>query len=387
LATIAIEWTGANVATLLSTYSPDPTLIIPLFTGVTISQENTGNLYTVTISDLSFLVPGACTGVPTLAGDVWGTQANSNNPTVHCVSTNIPLSIVNPLVTGVINCAGTAGPRTYNLDITTTDVVGFNVIYKLYLDDGVLTGGVTTFSSADQLIFTSSTLSVSASTPIDINNAAYNYGAGQSQRTVWVEVRGGTLPNAIIAEIRNNCDAILPVRLVKFQGDLLDNSITLSWVTAEESGSSKFSVERSVDMKEFISIGDVTAAGNSRAKKNYQFLDMSPSVGNNYYRLKQLDYDGSFEYSRTIAVANNEGSLAFELLGNPAQNGEIRFLFKNQDLNVISLTNMKGQSIKYTLAKDGNTYIVKPKTALVSGVYILSLKNGQNHLIKKILFL
>lgn len=387
LATIAIVWDGANVASLMPAYSADNS-VTPLFAGVSISQENTGSLYTVSLSSLSFPIQGACTAIPALSADVWGTQANSNKPTVHCVNADpIPLVIANPLVSGLINCSPNAGPRTYNLDVTTTDTAPFDVTYKLFLDDGVLTGGVTSFTSADQLIFTSGVISLSASTPIDINNALYSYAANETQRTVWVEVSGPTLPNVIIAEIENICDVALPVKLAKFKGDLLDNTVSLSWVTTEEYGSAKFGVERSSDMKEFVSIGEILAAGNSKSNQNYQFLDLAPVSGNNYYRLKQLDLDGRFEYSRTISVANSEKTVAFELLGNPVQHGEIRFLLKNQDPTQVQLTNLKGESVKFSLVKEGNVYMVKPQAELGTGLYLLSLKSRQGHITKKVMSL
>ena len=83
LATLAINTDG--VATLLSTYSPDPTNVIPLFTGVTIIEQNiSGDLYKITIANIQFPIPGACSSIPVLKGDVWSTQAASAQPPVHC---------------------------------------------------------------------------------------------------------------------------------------------------------------------------------------------------------------------------------------------------------------------------------------------------------------
>ena len=386
LATVAIEWSGSDVASLLTSYSPDPS-IAPLTSGVGLSQTNVGDLYTVTLNNLSFAIPGACSAIPTLRGDVWGTQADSQTPTVHCANTEIYLSIDDPVVGGAINCQSPSGPRTYDLDVTTTNTVPMDVVYRLYLDDGVLVGGQPIFTANDDLIYTSATWPLSSGNPIDINGAAYAHGVGEDQRSVWVEVTGTGLSNTIFERLVNNCEAILPVKLAKFKGDLLDNSVALSWVTTEEAGSSKFGIERSVDMKEFVSIGELLATGNSSSTQNYQFVDAAPHQGNNYYRLKQLDHDGSFEYSRTISVANNKESLVFELLGNPVENGEIRFLLKNADISLISLTNQMGQSVKYTFVKEGNTYIVKVKNLMSKGLYLMFLKNGQTYLTKKILFL
>jgi len=385
LATIAIEWTGANQATLISTYSPDPSLIFPLYTGVSISQTNSGNLYTVTISNLSFPIPGACSEIPPLKGDVWGTQSDAAKPAIHCGNSGFNLIVNDPLVSGTINCNGTAGPRTYNLDIATTNPSAFNVIYKVYLDDGVLTGGLTNFTPADQLIFTSALTPVSAGAPIDINAAAYTYGAGQDTRNLWVEVSGPSLPNSIIAELDNNCDSPLPVTLVKFKGDLLDKIVGLSWITTDESNSLRFDVERSSSGKEFAAIGSVAAKGHSSLTVNYSFVDQAPLAGINYYRLKQVDMDGTFSRSQIISIRNDSEAVSFELLGNPAENKTVKFLLGNADPANIRLMNLLGVDQNFNVVKEGNVFSLKPSTSLPSGLYILSLKTNDQIRTKKVL--
>jgi len=387
LATIAIDWGLNNVATLINTYSPDPTIIFPLFTGVAISQSISGSLYTVTIDNLSFAIPGACADIPPLKADVWGTQSDAKNAPIHCGYSGYNLIIDDPRVSGAINCNGLAGPRTYNLDIITTSVASFDIVYKLYLDDDTfISPGGTQFSpTLDHLFYTSPTTSISAGSPIDINAAAYAYATGESERSIWVVVTGPSLPNTIIAELLNFCDSPLPVKLAQFRGDLLGEAIALSWVTTQESGSSRFDIERSASGKEFATIGSVNASGNSGSTQNYSFLDKSPFQGINYYRLKQLDKDGGFERSRIITVANSESILTFELMGNPVQNREIRFMLKNEDPRNISLLDLNGRAQKFTLSKEGNIYSVKPVNYLSQGLYLLSLRSNKATQSKKVL--
>jgi hypothetical protein len=379
LATIAIEWKDANVAKLMSTYSPSPTLIYPLYTGVNISQENTGDLYTVTVSNLSFVIPGACTDIPLLKGDVWGTQAQSTQPAIHCSYAGFLLTIDDPTVTGTINCNGTEGPRTYNLDITSTGTL--NIVYKVYIDNGDKI-----FNSADGApIFTSGVTAIGPSSPVDINAASYSYATDQSQRSLWVEVSGGSLPNSIIKELANNCLAPLPVKLTKFKGELLDESVALSWITTEEAGSLAFDVQRSTNLQEFSTIGRVSAAGHSDVTRIYSFLDDRPVKGINYYRLKQVDLDGSFENSRVISVANEANSLSFVLMGNPVQDKDIKFLLSNGDVNNLKLTDIRGRDIHFGLIQSDNIYSIRPAQILPTGLYILSLKNGQRIESRKVL--
>lgn len=96
---------------------------------------------------------------------------------------------------------------------------------------------------------------------------------------------------------------VLPVELLTFEADALDRTVKLDWATASESGSSHFIVQRSSNGEDFIDIGMVDGAGTSFTTIQYGFVDQQPIAGTNYYRLKQVDADGSFSYS-DIATVN-----------------------------------------------------------------------------------
>lgn len=381
LATLAIDTDGA--VSLLSDYEGDAS-ITPLFAGLTIMEEDLGGkLSRITISNIQFTVPGACETLPVIKGDVWSTQAQSGKQPVHCVNRGLTLQVADPMITGKINCNEPDGPRTYDLDIVSTSTNPFQVSYSLYLDDGVLTGGNATFSNTDELIYSAGPINLSSSQPIRSKDEPYNYDFLEDKRSIWVVLTSPSLPNAIIAELKNNCIITLPVTLARFGGSLLDNAVSLSWTTSEEAGASHFDIERSTNAREFVQLGRVQAKGNSAASQQYQFLDNRPEAGDNYYRLRMVDKDGSFEYSRVIVIDNGPGSVAFELLGNPASNREIRFLLKNEHSAQVRLTDMSGKSIGFSLSHTGNEFTLKPKGGLSSGLYILSLQRGSAGTIAK----
>lgn len=384
LATLAISTDGP--ATLLSAYSADGD-VIPLFAGLTLLEEDLGSdLYRITIDNIQFSVPGACEDLPILKGDVWSSQAQSANPPVHCFNEGFDLQINDPVISGKINCNEPEGPRTYDLDIISTSPTAFEVSYTLYLDDGVLTNGETTFGAGDTPFYTSGATNLSASQPIQSKDEAYPYAFLEDKRTIWVVLTGPSLPNAIVAELKNGCTITLPVTLARFNGSLLDNAVSLSWTTTEEAGSSHFDIERSSDAKEFIQLGRVQAKGNSAATQQYKFVDSKPLAGNNYYRLRMADTDGKFEYSRTIAIDNGANSVAFELLGNPASAREIKFLLKNENASNVSLYDLSGKAIRFSLTHTGNEFVLKPKNGISSGLYILSLqRSNASTLTKKVL--
>lgn len=171
-------------------------------------------------------------------------------------------------------------------------------------------------------------------------------------------------------------NANLPVTMARFNGTLLDSAISLSWTTTEQTGSRYFDIERSADALEFAQVGRVEVSGDSRVTQQYQFMDTRPLPGMNYYRLRVVDLDGSFEISRMVAVDNGGNSVAFELLGNPASGREIRFLLKNEDATSIHLYSVSGRAVMFSLARTGNEYVLKPKDNLSAGLYLLSLQGA-----------
>lgn len=375
LGTIAINTDGT--ASLLPNYGPDEENVTPLFAGLFIVEEDLGGkLAKITISNIQLIVPGACGNLPKLKSDIWSTQAEADkHPPVHCVAACVPLTIKDPAITGEINCNEPDGPRTYDLSITTANPTAFEVTYKLYLDDGVLTSGHTTFGPGDEFV-SESTITLSSSLPITKMDVAYPYDPMESKRSIWVVLTSPTLSDPIVFEIINNCSVTMPVKLAKFKGDLLDNAVALSWITTEESGSSYFQVERSRDAAEFVNLGRIQSKGTTDVTQHYGFRDEAPLQGNNYYRLKMVDLDGSMEHSTIVVVANHGNSIAFELLGNPVINREVRFILKNENSENIMLHDIRGRKVAFSLSKTGNTFILKPQGSISSGLYLLHLRNN-----------
>jgi hypothetical protein len=95
----------------------------------------------------------------------------------------------------------------------------------------------------------------------------------------------------------------LPVELLYFEAEALEDRIVeLSWETLSEEDNDYFTVERSLDGRDWEYVGKVSGAGTSAEPLRYELRDMSPYKGSSYYRLQQTDYDGSFSYSDTREV-------------------------------------------------------------------------------------
>lgn len=96
--------------------------------------------------------------------------------------------------------------------------------------------------------------------------------------------------------------SILPIELVYFKAILEAHTVTLQWQTATEQNNDFMAVERSMDGRNYVEIGRVGGQGNSWEVHNYQLTDAQPLSGTNYYRLRQVDYDGTATISAVVAI-------------------------------------------------------------------------------------
>lgn len=103
-----------------------------------------------------------------------------------------------------------------------------------------------------------------------------------------------------------NCSNALPIELVYFQGYKTSCGVNyLMWETATEMNNDRFEIERSIDGINFEKIATIKGAGNSTSNKKYNFVDTEPKQELNYYRLRQVDYDGKSEVSSIISIDNS----------------------------------------------------------------------------------
>lgn len=108
----------------------------------------------------------------------------------------------------------------------------------------------------------------------------------------------------------------LPVKLESFTAEHAGISHLVKWTTAEEINTLHFEVQRSPNARDFMSLGTVRPSGNNANGAAYSFRVDKPLQGNNFYRLKIVDNDGSFVYSN-IVLLKNEGSLEISVYPNP----------------------------------------------------------------------
>lgn len=172
---------------------------------------------------------------------------------------------------------------------------------------------------------------------------------------------------------------VLPVKLLSFKATLNDNAVKIKWVTAGETNSRSFTVERSADGTDYLPITTVNAAGNSSTKKNYEITDAQPATGKNFYRLKQTDMDGRVTYSDIVHILfKKQKNDQLFIYPNPVNNYFRINIAGAQNNYAAIITNSVGQPVfngTGTVVKI-NDDISKNISNIKPGIYFISLVNN-----------
>ncbi len=186
-------------------------------------------------------------------------------------------------------------------------------------------------------------------------------------------------------------DVTLPVEIISFKANAVGNLINLTWSTASEKNNAGFEIQRSIDIKNFIKIGFVEGNGTTTERKNYSYSD-NFTANKIYYRFKQLDFDGSFSYSKIVEVST--APLTFSLSQNypnpfnPVT--QIKYSVPEDTYISLKVFNMLGQEVATLfegLQKTGNFTASFNGSGLASGLYIYQLKANDFVATKKLLLL
>ncbi|OYU96467.1 MAG: hypothetical protein CFE21_08735 [Bacteroidetes bacterium B1(2017)] len=183
----------------------------------------------------------------------------------------------------------------------------------------------------------------------------------------------------------------LPLELLSFEASKLDKQALLSWTTASEENNSKFELEKSLDGRSFERIATQKACGTCHTKSSYSYVDMDAfePIGLNtlYYRLKQVDFDGTYSYTHRIVLSNNEALAdALTVYPNPSQGSFI--LSVNTELTntyMLDVFTNLGELAYSKTCELGSNQNVLVDTKLVPGIYLLKLSGASGTQTRKLL--
>jgi YD repeat-containing protein len=183
---------------------------------------------------------------------------------------------------------------------------------------------------------------------------------------------------------------VLPVELLSFTGEKAENGNLLEWITASELNNKGFDVERSENGENFEKIGFVEGNGTTLEIQNYDYLDENVISELTYYRLKQIDFDGQFEYSNVVVIYQSikKETVKVSFYPNPTRENQITTLeFDNilsKDL-IYRIVGVDGKILEVgVLSKNELKHQIK--VPQVVGTYYLQLFS-ENQQIKVIPFL
>ncbi len=189
-----------------------------------------------------------------------------------------------------------------------------------------------------------------------------------SNREYVIEGAGSTvdLPIYVFGTCTES-DAPLPVELLFFRGNETQNGISLNWQTASEENNRGFQIDRSKDGVNWEMLDFIEGNRRSTTTQNYHFLDKAPIQSSNYYRLKQIDFDGQFAYSNIIIVDLKLSNSKVITYPNPVQ-------------DKLNITNAAGELILYnSIGQIMKKAVVTEETfqidmsGLNNGIYLLEL--------------
>lgn len=171
----------------------------------------------------------------------------------------------------------------------------------------------------------------------------------------------------------------LPIKLLSFTAKLETDKVKLNWATATETNNEWFVIERSKNARDFEEVIQLPGAGNSNKKLSYETYDYQPFEGINYYRLKQIDFNGQTSYSKIVVVNYSKlNETAIQLYPNPTYNSDVNVILANMPEGrfIVSINDVMGNKFyEQVYEADAETMFIKlpVQGRLPSGVYTVNI--------------
>lgn len=225
----------------------------------------------------------------------------------------------------------------------------------------------------------------------------WGYIEGQMYQSTAFLLRSNGRERPALQWLREYLKSVLPVELTSFTALASKNEILLNWTTATETNNYGFEIQRKHSSNNFVTIGFVKGNGTTSEVNGYYFYDRNFSNGKNIYRLKQIDYSGTFEYSNEIEVTSipNEYSLEQNYPNpfNPStiikynlrESSKVKVnVYNITGVRVRTLVNSSQEAGEYSVVWDGLDDNGNPVS---SGVYLYRLEAGDKNLQRKMILI
>jgi Secretion system C-terminal sorting domain len=397
-----IEITGAF------SNSGDITISSPTDAGIFVSSAQTGSL--VNNSGDSITISGAGSygisigtgsktftnnGIVTLSGDSLyvgsGNFVNSSTGVFRGEGTFGSAQDFIPSAGSTIAPGTSPGTLTF-------DDGGLSIDYSLGVKFEIEIDGTTAGTQYDQLIFTgnvdigAATLDlIGTHTPVSpdvftiidvpagksITGTLNGLGEGGiimlNGETLYISYMGGLDGN----DITLSFDSPLPIELIDFNAQAMEGEVKLSWATATEINNDYFTLERSLDGRNFEAIAMIFGNGNTTEVSEYSHMDKNPERGLSYYRLKQTDYDRNFSYSDIETVEFGEDT-TIEVYPTAVQ--DVLNVVIGSDMKdevIVVIRDMTGREYESFIISSNKNKKELSLSGLVAGSYFVSVYTNE----------
>jgi|GEM_PF-2552653 len=220
--------------------------------------------------------------------------------------------------------------------------------------------------------------------------ASYENSFGGSVSMDWTAT-GAIRFNMVGGNIQELSNGPLPVELTMFHANKMEDNIILNWQTAFELNNEGFEIQKAVgnaalEAGRWEILAFMAGNGTTNEIQNYRYTDERPQAGLNYYRLKQIDFDGKFEYSDIVSVdlPNFENLANLRIFPNPAPSGELTLYLpeSNESKAIIRLYTQRGKlALQQTTSSQQETLNL---SQLAAGIYFVEVSVGGKVFRKKV---
>lgn len=259
-------------------------------------------------------------------------------------------------------------------DLITPDFNPGQTAYIRYTTDGFATSTVLPMSGLGSGLYEAIIPGFPSGTTVTYYTFTSGDGTGQAPqgdgsdadyRTINLDNNGGM-------NYTYTTDIALPVSYSSWTGERTDQGVDLHWATATEYNASHFELECSEDQGRSWNLRTSLVAQNSTSGANYRYHDLGAPAGNLQYRLRQVDVDGTFNYSSILAIAGKTPSTEVRVWPQPSQ-GVVNIDFPSQGTEALELYNSTGQRVVRTIVNQSPAQL--STEGLPSGIYWLRVIN------------
>jgi hypothetical protein len=177
----------------------------------------------------------------------------------------------------------------------------------------------------------------------------------------------------------------LPVTLLSFTATPEGDRVQLAWSTTSERDADHFIVERSANLTEFMTVGKVAAKGTTNTRQYYGLTDGNPLPGNNYYRLRQIDHNGTAHSFKPVSAVITTDDVVAVVYPNPSNPARIHLRLWNADDAAVRLLTLTGQLIESRLERGSGEADLIPQHPLPTGAYLVEVQTQGQKRVSKVI--